>query len=690
MDRENPLAISVLSNLRLGATKEDENRELTQLVQTALTADQDRGTLLEHWKKLTRLRYGIRDPKTFPWKNASNLSIPYIDSAIRKYKPMLMRLVVEPDPVCEFIGEDPQAAAQERIAEITYNWLFKTDMNSLEPLAYIIDMMCHRGYAIAQLGWDYQTEYEVRSVPVRQLFQGMAFGDNPEQAAQAVAAKLISEYELDPNDQRIAGPLARAVSQILAGASWVQIAYRKVIVDRPAIWDRDPVQMITPPRCTDLRNSEWVVVQHVLSLRRLQQLEADGFFLKGTVADIKKSINYDPKNNAQGDATDPVYSRSLHQEQALQDDKEKIYGTENDGNILIWELYHWFDYNGDGLKERVVTYIHPRSLTKLSCRPYNYPLPCWPFVLFTFEKTNRRIHSSRGISGLLKDLQREINHQHNSRLDAMTLRNAPAYQVPTLSGFKSRNFRVAPGTVLQMPAGAQITPIIQDRSSYPEQVNEENLLRAVGEQFIGIFDANITSPISATKARTATEIQAAMQYTAATATMDTILFQLSMRELHTMIWQLFLDLGPEEVFIRVPGQDPSTNEPELKRIKKADIRKKFKLMPVGSIANTNRALQLANAREAMSLFINDPSGYIDPYYLRQWYLYLLDPRWGRKILNPPNRAEELRILRQAAAAIQSPEMQSALNSSQHMIPPDQLPASTTGAPAEVEEAEVAV
>lgn len=681
MDRENPMAFRVLGNLQLGATPQEEQEEISSLIQTALSADEDRTTLLDHWKKLTRLRYGIRDEKNFPWKNASNLSIPYIDSAIRKYKPMLMRLIVEPDPVCEFIGEDPESAAQERIAEITYNWLFKTDMNALEPMAYIIDMMCHRGHAWAQVGWDYQTEYEVRSVSVRQLFpQGFPNGSDP---GQFVADKLIEEYGLDPEDQRIQGPLIQAVGQILQGAPWVQIAYRKVIADRPAIWDRDAVQMITPPRCTDPRNAEWIIVQHVLPLRKLQQLEADGFFMKGTVAEVRKSLN--TKDDSKGEGTDPIYSRSLHQEQAIQDDKEKIYGLEDEGNILIWEAYHWFDYNRDTLKERVVTYLHPRSQIKLSSRPYNYPLPCWPFVQFTFEKTNRRVNSSRGISGLLKDLQREINHQHNSRLDAMTLRNAPVYQVPTLAGFKARNFRVIPGTVLQMPAGAQITPIIQDRSSYPEQVNEENLLRAIGEQFIGIFDANITSPISATKARTATEIQAAMQYTAATATMDTILFQLSMRELHTMVWQLFLDLGPDEVFVRVPGQDPTTNEPELKRIKKVDINKKFKLMPVGSIANTNRALQLANAREAMQLFLNDPTGLIDPYYLRQWYLYLLDPRWGRKILNPPSKAQELQILRQAAAAMQTPEMQSALNSRQHMIPPEQMPGPTEAEPAEVNE-----
>lgn len=679
----NPLGYNVLGTIQLGNSAFEEKMELSRLVNLGLRADYDRASLLDHWKKLTRLRYGIREPKTFPWKNASNLSIPFIDSSIRKYKPMLMRLIVEADPVVEFVGEDPEAVQQERLAEITYNWLFKTEMNALEPLAYIIDTMAHRGHAWAQVGWEYTTEYEVRSVPVRQLFpQGVP--PDP----QSVAFALILEYDLDPRDSRIGRPLMQAVAAIMQGAPWVKLAYRKVVADRPAIWDRDPVQMITPPRCTDYRNAEWIIVQHVLSDRKLQQLEADGFMIPGTVEKILGSLRREQRPNEAGyysSGIDAVYSRSLYSEQVLNDDREKIFGREDEGNILLWEVYHWYDYNQDGLKERTVTFVHPRSITKCCSRPYSYPFPHWPFVKFDFERTNRRVNSPRGISGLLKDLQREINTQHNNRLDAMTLRNAPVYQVPLLAGFKARNFRVVPGTVLQLPAGAQITPIIQDRSAYPEQVNEENMLRAIGEQFVGIFDANITSPISMQKARTATEIQAAMQYTAATATMDSILFQLSMRDLHTMIWELFMDLGPEEVFIRVPGQDPNSNEPELRPVKKSEINKKYKLIPTGSIANTNRALQLANAREAMQIFLNDLTGFINPYFLRQWFLTLLDPRWGRKILNPPAQAQELQTLRQAAAAAQTPEVQAAMNSPQHMISPDEMPQGPRHEIAQVEE-----
>jgi hypothetical protein len=122
-----------------------------------------------------------------------------------------------------------------------------------------------------------------------------------------------------------------------------------------------------------------------------------------------------------------------------------------------------------------------------------------------------------------------------------------------------------------------------------------------------------------------------------------------------------MDLGPEEVYIRVPGMDPNTNEPVLTPLKKSEINRKFRLMPTGTIANTNRALELANMREAIQVFLNDPSGYINPFELRKAYLDLLDYRRSRKILNTRSQAKNLQTLNAAAQALQDPEMQSAMN-----------------------------
>lgn len=682
-DRTNPIAYNVVGEVSLADSEWDERNILNQIINEAIKADQDRTSLLDSWKYLTKLRYGIRKDKTFPWKNAANLSVPFVDQAIRKFKPMLMNLITQPDPIVEFVGEDPEAVGSERLAETTYNWLAKVEMNMLEPMAYVIDLMCHRGYGWAQLGWEYQTAYECRVVPVGQLFP-RGVPPDPNIVAQA----LIFQYDLDPRDRRIAGSLTAAVQSIMQGAQFVKLSYRRAVNDRPAVWDRDPVQIIAPVRTTDYRNAEWLVVQHVLSIRALFQKEADGFFLPGTVNKIANMLEMRRRQqqwNFGGGGVDSVLSRSLYQEQLIQDEREKIFGIEDESNVMIWEIFHWSDHDGDGIPDRTITYVHPRSITKLCSRPFTYPFHQWPFVKFDFEKTTRRLNSPRGISAMLKDLQKEMNHQHNARLDSMTLRNAPVYQVPNLASFKARNFRVIPGTVLQLPAGAEIKPIMHDNHGFPEQVSEENLLRSVGETYIGIYDANITSPQSQTRARTATEIQVSAQYAQATASLDGTLFQLHMRELHEMVWKLFMDLGPPEIFVRVPGTDPNSSDPILRPVRKSEINKSFKLIPTGTIYNTNRALELANAREALQLFLNDQTGLINPHALRQWYFTMLDYRWARRILNSPEQAQELQTLRQAAAAWNTPEVQSAVNSPDFQVPQQQMPQIPYQEPVEVEE-----
>lgn len=566
-----------------------------------------------------------------------------------------MRLVWEPEPIVEFSGEDPEAAEAERKAEAVYNHVFKVVMDTVDPLAYVIDGYMHRGFYFIQVGWEFATDWEVRVVRVKDLIPKQQGQQQQQLPPEKIVELLALQYELYLDDPRVKPMLERASKKILEGAETVTVAYRRVIKDRPAIWDRDPMQIIAPPRTVDYPNAEWIIIQHVLSSRKLKQMAADGFFRKSAMDRVVTDVGVSGNFNKDGDGggTSTSMGGALDQEKLLQDRREKIWGVEDQDNVLVWEIYHWYDHNNDGLLDRTVSWIHPRTKTNLATRPYVLPFNEWPLEKIDFEKTNRRWHSPRGIPQMLQDLQIVVNAQHNARLDGMTLRNAPIYQTSLLAGIPSRSFRSVPGTLLQLNAGAEIKPIIHDHSPFPEQVAEENLIRTMAEQYVGIFDANITSPQSNTRARTATEVQAIVQYTAATATFDAILFQDFMRKVHTKVWQLFMDLGPEEIYVKIAGQDPESNDSPPTKVTKAEINKKFKLIPTGSVANTNRALELSNAREAMQFFINDQTGLVNPYELRKWYLMLLTSRWYRRILNPPAQAAREQVLNQAAQALQS-------------------------------------
>lgn len=680
MPRGNPFGIEVTGPIKLHQDDSEERRMVSRIIQEVLTADHDRQGWLDRQKRLSKLRYGLRPrAKSFPFKGASNLSIPLIDSTIRKFKPMLMRLIVEPDPIVEFQGDNPQAIEAERDAEELYNWLFKTHMDSLEPLAYLIDYLCHRGFGFAQVYWDYRTEYECRSVDTATIFEGGAL---PGQQAteqgivgdpdpRAIAQVLVQQYKLNMDDPKTERALMRSVERIIAGQRLIKIAFRKVISDKPAIRDLDPVQIIVPTRNVSVRDAEWVCVQHVLSMRKIKQMEADGYLEKGSAKKIEVDMSHsDPEIGRKGDGAPNNFTPSLQSLKELEDRRTQIWGKENDGNILLWEIFHWTDIDNDGLSDRVHTWVHPRSNNKLCSRAFTMPFHGWPFIKVDFEKTSRRWHAPRGISAMLEGIQRETNAQHNARIDAMTLRNAPVYQIQAAAGFKARNFRVTPGTVLQLPVGARLEPIVQDRGSFPEQVNEELQLRNLAESYVGTMDFALANPQAASRARTATEIQAAAQFASSVASLDTMLFQLAMRDLHEMVWKLWLDLGPPEVAQRVLGED---GLPTHKMIRKADIHHSYALIPTGTIANTNRALELAHAREALQLYINDQSGFINPYELRKWHINLLAYRQARRIMNGPEQAQELNTIRQAAAELNNnPELQAQISGDVYDVPEEEL------------------
>lgn len=681
LNRPNPVGLDVTGPVRLAESENEEQRLVQRIIQDGLKADQDRAAWLDRQKQLSKLRYGLRPrTKNFPFKGASNLSIPFMDAVIRKYKPLKMRLLVEPDPIVEFVGDNAKAVEAERDAEEAYNWLWKTHMDALEPMAFLLDYEAHRGFGFAQVAWEYRTELECRSVNVASVFPEGIPGVqvNPETGEQegepdlqAITLKLVEQYEIPMDSPRSQKSVRQAAERVASGQAFIKVAFRKVIRDRPQVIDRDPVQIIMPARSTSVKDAEWIIVQHVVSIRTVEQMEADNFFPKGAVAKIKSELQRSEGLVAGRGAENAThFTMSLQAEKEIEDRRSQIWGTEDEGNILLWQIYHWADIDSDGLADRVETWVHPRSNRKMVTRPYLMPFHQWPFVKFDFEKTSRRWHSPRGISAMTEGLQREINAQHNARIDSMTLRNAPTYQIAAVAGFKARNFRVVPGTVVQTPPGARLEPIVQDRSAFPEQVSEEQQLRAIGENYVGTFDAALTNPLQVQKARTATEIQAATQFASSTANFDTMLFQLSMRDLHEMVWKLWLDMGPEEVFIKVLG-DGAT--PVGKLIKKADIDRSFSLIPTGTIANTNRALELAHAREAIQLYLNDQSGFINPLELRKWHLNLLAFRYSKRILNSPEQAQELQILRQAAAEIQAnPELQALMSGNVFDVPDEEI------------------
>jgi hypothetical protein len=124
---------------------------------------------------------------------------------------------------------------------------------------------------------------------------------------------------------------------------------------------------------------------------------------------------------------------------------------------------------------------------------------------------------------------------------------------------------------------------------------------------------------------------------------DAALFQTGMTKVHTQLWRLWQEFGPEEEYMRVAGNS------EPIKITKEEIDDDYDIVPSGTPANTSQALNLARAREMLQIFAADQTGIIDKHELYKYYVDLMDSNLSKIMIRSP---EETAAMQQVMAAAQ--------------------------------------
>lgn len=632
MQRVNPLSIDLFPSLAL------DDEWLHALHGEIDEADDARQEWINNQRKLTEQRFGIKiGRRTVPFPGASDIRVPTQDKAIRRWKPKILSLVFDSEPVAYFRANEPGDVPAARIAEQYFDWYLKYHMEeSLDEVCLLADLIAHRGFAFVQVSWDYRTEDETRVVDVGSLWPDGVEGLSPDEIVQM----LVSEYDLDPGEID-----PRMVDEILGGAERVVIYYRTTVADRARLTARDPVQVIAPARATDLENARFVAIQHTVDVPTLRQWVRDQKLQAAAVEDVVDHIQTQP-----GDS--PSAEQNRFAERSTLDSFEGItQAYEDPESVRIWEIYTWSDRPE---RRRIVIWYHPASRTVLSSYPYPYPFHCWPLVRFDFERSLRRWSGSRGLTRMLSPLARSVDRLHNARLDAISVQLAPTFKWRAPSGMPPRAFQWGPGRVFPVTELSDFEAVQVDTSNLTAYTQEEYQTRQYAEDYAGLFDSSLMSPLRPQERRTATEVQLVAQTMQGSFSLDAKLFQKSMSCVYRLIWDLFLEFGPPNLFYRVQNEEmPLT-------LRKSDISYNFDIIPAGTPANTHRLLELAQIKEAMQFFMQDESGVIDRAELFRRYLELLNWNLSRRIINSPEEQRHNQILMQAAEQVASGQLQESM------------------------------
>jgi hypothetical protein len=261
----------------------------------------------------------------------------------------------------------------------------------------------------------------------------------------------------------------------------------------------------------------------------------------------------------------------------------------------LWEIYFLHDLDGDGVSEKYVTTYAVAAKKFLRTIPYEYEHGEWPFTRFAFETTEPRWYSPRGVPEMIRDIQIEVNANHNHWLDSMAIKNGPSF-ITRAGSIKSKDVRFRPGVFIESVRGPQdLAPINMPHLDFSYNQQEETL-RAWAEEFIGTPDFGISNINQRVERRTATEIEQIQMSTGAIA--DALLerFQMvSMRRVHRQTFFLWAQYGEEQVMVRVTGSDDVT------QFVKYDIYRDYDLVPTGRLDNLSPQARIARASALVQL-----------------------------------------------------------------------------------------
>lgn len=665
VERTNPLSVETVGVPISDAVKDSVKKLLLRVEE----GDRARYEWLSKQEKLIRQRRGVRRPKVFPWAGANNHSWPVTDGTIRRWKPGIVALVMQSEPVCYFFPQNVRGVQAQPVAQAYYHWRFHS-MRAVEATALeLVDYIGQHGLAFTRQGWDYKTEPQCRIVRVDTLFpQGVQVavdqwnaqarqmleeakaavtsGQAPPEIlqqipqemtpAEFVARVLEDEYVIKADNPLEADQVYQAVEAILNGVKVVRLYYQVTRHDRPGWEALSPLDVVVPPRqpSNQLGDADYIGIVHRLSADDVLKMAADGWFDQGQAQLVAEKLLKRAVGDRELQSGIGSYSGSYrHSIESTLDTADGISPATVDEPYvdLFLEMYAKLDLDGDGLLERYHLWVHPRSKEILAISQYALPFFEWPIVMFEFEHTSKRLYSARGIAELLSTFQAQANKLHNARLDALQIVLAPMFEMRASAGEVPRNVKFMPGAIIPVQTVGDFAPVPMDVSGVLESLNEENYVRGMAEQYIGLFDPMMMAQ-NAPERRTAREVDAVTNTAQSVYGQDAALFQASMAQVHSQLWQLEQEFGPQDLCYRVTGD-------EMPRLaKKSEIRFDFDLVPSGTPANTSKQLAMARAREALQIFAPDQTGLINKHELYRHYFSVLDRNMAKLVLRSPEQA----------------------------------------------------
>ena len=561
----------------------------------------------ETWRqshdKFYRLRFRVKKAKTFPFTGCSNLRLPTIETYIRKAKAALVGIYANIKPRMQVIPQTDQDLNKANKIEKFLDYLADYKMMLIEKLILGCDKMLEKGFFVAKVTWNmksrtYNEELNLDDVSLEDAMKLFDLEIPDEAIMQEMVQRLnvdMSETVMEDNMLSV----QKAVKELRSGKSIIKVELKDELYNAPDVFICDPGDIYVPSDAgIDVQNLRWICHEYYEPLEVLRQRAREGIYDSDEIDDIIDLKNYGTEDKTISKDNDKIDEQTKSM-------REGIDRVNNPSHLVkIWEVYKYYN-PVEGEPEQKWQFIlapeFSKVLKKQVC-PYDHQK--FPFVRFAMEVIDDRWFSPRGIPEHLEDLSKEIDAQHNQKIDNQTIRNAPM--------FKFRSGVVNPKLVRFIPAqgipvagmGALDDSIkLMDNSNANTEFSyerEEMLLKTVIQEYLGQVDYSLQSMINKRQPRTLGEVQMQAQNANQVFSLDATMWTASLSELFTQMLELCQQYMPERVFALVTGQD----DLEPIHMTRDEIQGKYHIVCRGNDTNTNPYVKAQKSQMRVQLLLN--------------------------------------------------------------------------------------
>jgi len=568
------------------------------------------------------------------WSGNSNLRLPTIETNIRKTKASLMALYTNVKPRVMVVPQNPQMLEHANKIEQFLDWLADVKIKMQNKLAVAADIMLQQGLSLVKVSWRMEETAYIETIKLDELSveeANLIF--DARVPDEALLEFLIAKFDVDMSETVAMDnieAITEAISQLRSGKAEVKVKLKDELYNAPDITPCDPTYVYVPADAgIDVQSLRFIGHEYHEPYDSLKHKAKTGAIDKDAFSEIDMYRDID--------------LRDVKNVQFTKDMREGIDRLNNPSNMVkLIDLYKYHDLDKDGIAEKCHFLLAPDFHVVLKKQRLENDSQQWPFVRFATEITDDRWFSARGFPEHLEDLSKEIDAQHNQKIDNQTIRNAPLF-VFRSGIINPRLVKFIPGQGIPVPGTTPLddaVKIMQNQNTNVEfsYEREEMILKGTIQEYIGQIDYSVQSMINKRQPRTLGEVQMQAQSANMVFSLDASMFANSIAEIFTHMLDLCQQYMPERVFAMVVGTDGMA----ALNISRDEIQGKYHIICRGNDITSNPQLRLQKALSRIQVLLSPAvmqSGVVTPpniYNIMKYYLqYDSEMAWREMISMPP-------------------------------------------------------